>query len=255
VLSIGIQWQPELVIPTLNGGVSHLVHVVALVALASALITLALSMVLASSPFLCWHHSPHCAGVAALVMLALYPCCSGIAIVCGAVYHVVRVHIDYTIQAQQGQRGLHDKGANASAPRATMPAWQGQWHQRNGANTPAWWGQQRRSNDGDNAHALWGQRGQHNSDNNAGTTRATTPMQRWWWCQCNKGNNAIVTMAKTNNAIVTKATTPAWWWQQLHYGKGNNVIVTMAEMPGLQRCLRINDGNTIATRATMPAQW
>jgi hypothetical protein len=28
----------------------------------------------------------------------------------------------------------------------------------------------------------------------------------------------------------------------------------MAKMPGLQRCLRINKGSTIATRATMPAR-
>jgi hypothetical protein len=43
----------------------------ALVALASALITLALLIALASLPSLCWYLCPHSAGVAALVVLAL----------------------------------------------------------------------------------------------------------------------------------------------------------------------------------------
>jgi hypothetical protein len=39
-----------------------------------------------------------------------------------------------------------------------------------------------------------------------------------------------------------------------HHNKGNNVIVMTAKMSGLQRHLHIDDGNTIATRATTPAQ-
>ncbi len=58
-------------LPTLHGGFYHLVCVVALVVLAFALVTLVLSIVLASSPNLCWHHCPHCAGIAAPVVLAL----------------------------------------------------------------------------------------------------------------------------------------------------------------------------------------
>jgi hypothetical protein len=68
-----------MVIPTFHGGNYHLIWIVALVALASALGTLVSSVALESSPSLCWHDSPYCAGVAALVMLALLPllrwCC------------------------------------------------------------------------------------------------------------------------------------------------------------------------------------
>jgi hypothetical protein len=34
---------------------------------------------------------------------------------------------------------------------------------------------------------------------------------------------------------------------------GNNLIATMAKMPGLQRRLRIDNSDTIATRAMTPA--
>jgi hypothetical protein len=53
--------------------------------------------------------------------------------------------------------------------------------------------------------------------------------------------------------IAITAKTSAHQWQQRHCNEGNNVIATAAKMPGLQRCLRINDSNTIATRASMPA--
>ncbi len=108
-----------------------------------------------------------------------------------------RRQIDCRMQAQWGQRGLHDKGTNSSAPKVTMPVWQRRWHQRNSTNTPACLGQQCRCNNGDNAHATCGQRGQRNKDNDAGTTRVTIPMQCWQWHQRYKGNDAIVIMAKT----------------------------------------------------------
>jgi hypothetical protein len=47
----------------------HLIHIVAFIALASALIMLALSIVLALLPSLFWHHHPHC---------ACRPCCAGV---------------------------------------------------------------------------------------------------------------------------------------------------------------------------------
>jgi hypothetical protein len=126
------------------------------------------------------------------------------------------------MQAQQGQRGLCNEGNNVSAPRATMPAWQGQQHQRNGANTTAQLGQQHWCNDGDNAHAMWEQRGQRNKDDNTGATKATMPVQCWWWHQRNKGSNVIVTMAKT----------PAHWrWQWSHCDKGNDTSLKTATTP------------------------
>ncbi len=81
-----------------DGGIYHLVLVVTLVMLALALITLASSIALALSPSFCWHHCPHCAGIAALVVLALLPllhCCCR---VCGVVYHIIRglVHASST---------------------------------------------------------------------------------------------------------------------------------------------------------------
>jgi hypothetical protein len=77
----------------------------------------------------------------ALIVLALLPllhwhcqpCCAGVAVVCGVVYHAVcglvhasstrvkKPEINCTIQAQQGQRGLRNEGNNASATRATTP--------------------------------------------------------------------------------------------------------------------------------------
>jgi hypothetical protein len=158
------------------------------------------------------------------------------------------------MQAQQGQRGLCSNCNNVSAPRATTPVWQGQWHQCNSANMPAQQGQQWRCNNGDDSHATWGQRGQRNKDNKIGTTRATMPIQYQQWYQCNEGDDAIVTIPKT----------PALYQLQWrHHDKGNNTSLMTAAMPsqqmqqrycnngkipGLQRCLHIDDGNTIATR-------
>ncbi len=53
---------------------------------------------------------------------------------------------------------------------------------------------------------------------------------------------------------MTRTTTPAWRWKWHYCNKGNNIIATTAKTPWLQRCLHINNGNTIATRATTPAQ-
>ncbi len=162
--------------------------------LASAVVMLALSIVLALSTSLCWHHCPHCAGVTTLVALAS---CAGDAVYAAwsttlsvAKYIPAqrwwrRLQINCTTQAQQGQRGLCEEGTSASALRAIMPAWQGQQHQRNSASTPAQWGHQRQCNDDDNAHETWGQRGQHNKDDSTNATRATMPVQCWQYCQCN----------------------------------------------------------------------
>jgi hypothetical protein len=119
----------------LLGGIYHLVHVVALVALASALIRLASSIALALSPSLRWHHWPHCASVAALVMLALLPllhwccCCLQRSLPCHLRLSKCQLNegenaceLTEKTQAQQRQGGLRNKGANASAPSATMPA-------------------------------------------------------------------------------------------------------------------------------------
>ncbi len=61
-----------MVTPTLHSSVYHFFHrVVALARLASAFVTLALSIALAFPPFLCWHHCSHYAGIAAFVVLVL----------------------------------------------------------------------------------------------------------------------------------------------------------------------------------------
>ncbi len=138
------------------------------------------------------------------------------------------LQINCTIQAQLEQRGLCNKGTNASTLRATMPVWQGQWHQCNGA---AWRGQQR-CNDGDNTHATWGQRDQRNKDGNAGATRVTTPMQCWQWCLNNNWQHCHRDYGK-DACVSTMAMMPSWWgqfwWRQQHHcNKGNNVIATVA---------------------------
>ncbi len=77
-------------------------------------------------PLLCWCCRPCCAGVVALVALVLplsaaWTTMSSVALFMPAQQGQRRLQIDCMTQAQQGQRGLHNKGTNASAPRATMP--------------------------------------------------------------------------------------------------------------------------------------
>ncbi len=183
--------------------------------------------VLASWPSLCWCCHPCCAGIVDVVALMLplslaWSTMSSTAEYMPAQWGQRHLQINCTMQAQQGQRGLHDKGNNASILRVTMPAWQGQWHQCNGANTPGRWGQQHQCNDCDNAHATWGQRGQRNKDNNTNATWVTMLLQYWQWCQCNKGKDAIVTMAKT----------PVhWWWWWRHCDEGDGTSLKMATTP------------------------
>jgi hypothetical protein len=78
----------------------HLVRVVSLVVLVSALIT---SLWHHQSR---WHCHPLCAGIIALIVLTLLPLlcwhccpsCTGVAVVCSVVYHIVRglVHASST---------------------------------------------------------------------------------------------------------------------------------------------------------------
>jgi hypothetical protein len=90
------------------------------------------------------------------------------------------------------------------------------------------------------------QRKQHpcNVWDGASATRATTPL---WQRQIH------LRITDGNDTIVMGTTTPAWQQQQCHCNKGNNVIVMMLKMPGLQRRLGINDGDTVATSASMSA--
>jgi hypothetical protein len=101
--------------------------------------------------------------------------------------------------------------------------------------------------------------------------RTTTPVQQGQKYLCNVGNGTSATRATTplwqwlrplrindgGNAIVLRATSPACRQQQFHCNEGNNVIAMTAKTPGLQRCLCIDDSNTIAMRVTMPSwrQW
>jgi hypothetical protein len=117
----------------------HLVCVVALDALASALIMLALLFALALSPSLCWHHCPHCAGIAALVMLELLPllcwCCY--CLWCGLPRHP-RLS---TCQLYKGKDTCvltahckHNNCKKACRSRVLMPVHHGQQRQRDKGN-------------------------------------------------------------------------------------------------------------------------
>jgi hypothetical protein len=160
-----------------------------------------------------------------------------------------------TTLAQQGQQRPCNVGNGVSAIRATMPSWK--------------WQRRLRIDDG----------------NDAIVTRATTPAWRWQQCHHSKGNKDIVTMAK--NACASMMTTPSqWeWWPQLNNSKDACASMTTttpllqgqwcqlndyaslitAETPlqegqqlplqWQQRHLRINDNNTMATRAAMPSWW
>ncbi len=117
----------------------HLVHIVALVALALALVMLALLIVLALSPSLCWHHCPHCAGFATLVVLALLPllrwCC--FSLWCGLPY---RPWLS-TCQLNKGKDACkltaqrkHNEDKEVCRTRVLMPVHQGQQCQHDKGN-------------------------------------------------------------------------------------------------------------------------
>jgi hypothetical protein len=108
-VQVNAVWPSMIVLPTLHGGVSHLICVVDLIALASALIMLASAIALASSPSLCWNHHPHCAIVATLVALVLLPLLHWCCIFCSMVYHIIRglVHASST-RAKMPTNQLHD---------------------------------------------------------------------------------------------------------------------------------------------------
>ncbi len=76
--------------------------------------------VLASLPSLCCHHRPCCAGVVASVVLMVQLLVVWSTM--SAQQGQRRLQIDCMMKAQEGQRGLHNKGANASALRATTSA-------------------------------------------------------------------------------------------------------------------------------------
>ncbi len=188
---------------------------------------LASSTALALSPSLCWHYCPHCAGVAALVVLALLPllrwCC------CCLLHGLPRRSRLSTCQLNKGKdackltaRHKHSKGKEGCTRRALMPAPWGQQQQRDKGkitNAMAQWGQQHWCNDADYARATWGQRGQRNKDNNANATRATMPVQCRQWHQRNDGNNTIMTMAKAS---------AHWQLWQCQCDKGDDASLTMA---------------------------
>jgi hypothetical protein len=117
-----------------------------------------------------------------------------------------------------------DRGSNTGAMMVTMPMWhESKEVSKIRTTTPEQQGQQHPCNLGDGASAM----------------RVTTPLWQWQRSLC---------INNSNDTIVSTAMTPAWRWQQHHQGKGNNNIATMAKMPGLQRRLHINDGNTFAMR-------
>jgi hypothetical protein len=91
--------------------------------------------------------------------------------------------------------------------------------------------------------AQQGQLGPYNVSNGTSVTRARTPSWQW-----QRG----LRIDDGDKAMVTRATTPAWQWQQCHCNEGNNIIAMITKMPGLQRHLRIDNGNTIVARAMMP---
>jgi hypothetical protein len=190
---------------------------------------LALSVALLASPSLCWHHCPHYAGIAALILLGCCPCCAGVAVVFGIVLpccpQLSTCHLNESKDACELTTGCkHNKSKVACATRV----------------------------------------------NNAGATKATTPLLCWWWCQCNKGDDAIVTMAKTpvhwgwqwhhcdkgNGTSLTMATTPLQWRQQ-HYCNNGKYAWT-AKLPAHQgQQHNCNKGNktSLTTEKTMPAHW
>jgi hypothetical protein len=89
------------------------------------------------------------------------------------------------------------------------------------------------------------------------------------WCQRNKGNNAIVTIAKMpvhqrwqwhhrdedNNTSLTTATMPSQWGQQCYYN--NSKDAWTAKMPVHQQWQQHHNkgNNASSTTAKMPAHW
>ncbi len=127
----------------------------------------------------CWHcqlrlhHHPLClcADIMTLIVLALSPllhlrcrpCCAGVAVVCGIVYHEALLS---TCQLNKGEdtykltaQCKHNKGKEACATRAIMPAHQGQ---------------QCQCDKGNNASAT--AQTCHDGGNNTGVMTLMTPM-------------------------------------------------------------------------------
>jgi hypothetical protein len=121
--------------------------------LALALITLALSTALALSPHFFWHHCPHFAGVAALVVLALL---SLLRWCCHCLGHGL-LHCPWLVSTCQLNKSkdackstagcTHNKGKDACVMRVLMP------HHDKGNNTSAM-AQTRQLNEGNNADAM-----------------------------------------------------------------------------------------------------
>jgi hypothetical protein len=121
----------------LHGGIYHLVRIVTLgpycagvgfhhvgIINCAGIVTL---FVLASLSSLYWCCCPCCASAVALVALVWLLSVAWSTALSAAWYMTAQLgqrhlKIDCKMQSQQGQRGLHDKGTNASAPRMTMSA-------------------------------------------------------------------------------------------------------------------------------------
>ncbi len=239
---------------------------------------LASSILLALSPSLCWHDCPHCAGIAALVVMALLSllhwCCYCLR--CGLPCWRLS-----TCQLNKGKdaceltaRQKHNKGKEACTIRALMPVYQGQQYQHDKGNlddskdecalmmatTPLLRGQWHQL--GDNASSTtakmplqWGQQ---------------SPLQQQQRCLCINGNNVIATRSTTssrwqqgrlridddNNTIATRATMPSWERRQGHCNEGNNVGADQG-----QQChqhvrlyyVHMNNSPTLLPRAMKPS--
>ncbi len=146
-------------------------------------------------------------------------------------------------QAQQGQRGLWEKGIKSNAPRVTTLVWQEWRHQRNGANTPAWRGQQCWSLSMTAMPPLL-QGQQHQLDDYASLTMAKMPS--WWgqhsplqwWQRCPCINGSTITTRATMSLDDTEDTCTS--------------MMTMTPLQQGQYC-QLEDGNDASgMRATMP---
>ncbi len=170
--------------------------------LGSALVTLALSIALVLSPLLCWHHGPHCAGVAALVMLVLLTllhwCCH-----CLQRGLQCRLRLS-TCQLNKGKDACkstaqckHNKSKEACVTRGIMPAHQGKLRQHDKGDNISATAQTRQAYGGNNISAMTVMTPMQCGGKEVSAIRTTMLVQQGQQHPCNVGNGASAMRATT----------------------------------------------------------
>jgi hypothetical protein len=220
------------------------------------------SITLASPPslFLCWHYGPLCAGIATLVELALLTllrwCCPCLrrSLPCRPWLSACQLNKGEDARKLTAQC-KHNKGKEACAIGAIMPVHQGQQCQCDKGNNTSATAQTCQVDGGNNTGVMTVMTPMRHEGKDVSAMRTTMQGQRgqyntvqsWQWCQRNKDNNAIVTVAKM-------PVHQQWWWH--HCDKCEDTSLKTSLMPLQQGQQQYFDNGKDAWTAKMPVhQW